>query len=163
MNDMSDTVGSSGRMAVGRLGDLAPWEAGLILCLRSWMDGPEGQACVWNAFARTFGGAAARGEMQRFESLLATLCDNARRPLVRHGGGCACIGADEAIFCTLVREAAAGDLTEAAAIASLLVRACHAELVAILAAQVGRTMQRMTWDLPSGPDTTPVTSRRRLH
>ena len=160
---MNDTVASPGRMVVGLLTDLAPWEAGLILFLRSWMDGPVGQADVWNSYARSFGGTEGRTEMHRFETLLVTLCDNARRTLVRHGGGCACIGTDEAIFCNLVREAARGDLAEAAAIASLLVRACHAEAVAILAAQVGRAMQRMTWNIPAGPDNLTGNGGRRLH
>ncbi|WP_089885253.1 hypothetical protein [Citreimonas salinaria] len=160
---MAETESSPGSMVVGRLTDLAPWEAGLILSLRAWMEGPAGQAEVWNGFARSFGGAEGRVEMHRFETLLVTLCENARRPLVRHGGGCACIGVDEALFCTLVREAAGGDLAEAAAIAGLLVKAGQAGPVADLAAQVGRAMQRMTWHDPADPDILPESSGRVLH
>lgn len=163
MTGMADIHTSPGRMVVGRLTDLAPWEAGLILFLRAWMDGPAGQAEVWNGFARAFGGTEGRVHMHRFEALLVTLCDNARRPLMRHGGGCACLGSDEALFCTMVREAAGGDSAEAAAIAGLLVRARHADAVADLAAQVGAALRRMTWSLPQGQAKVVTHGPHRLH
>ena len=60
MTAVAQTVGAS---VVGRLTDIAPWEAELILSMRFWMDGPEGQAAVWNGFARTLGfGIVAAGK-----------------------------------------------------------------------------------------------------
>ncbi|WP_152452895.1 hypothetical protein [Roseivivax sp. THAF40] len=118
------------------------------MSIRLWMEGPEGKAEVWNSFARCFGGDAGRAEIHRFETLLASLYTYARRPLVRHGLACMCIGSDEAILQTLVREAARGDLPEAAMIASLIVPARHAEPVALMAAPVGQAMQRISKRTP---------------
>lgn len=160
MKDMVDSPGSS---VVGRLTDIAPWEAELILSMRHWMDGQSGQAKVWNGFARCFGPVDGRTEMRQFETLMTSLCAHARRPLARHGLFCVCIGSDEAIFQTLVREAARGDLAEAALIASLLVPAAYAELIALKAAQVGQAMQIMTRDMPFTPRHQIRTSGRKLH
>ena len=133
-----------GAAVVGSLCDVAPWEAELILTVRLWLSGPDGQAEVWNNFARFYGAAEARNEMRCLELLLGSLCTYGRRPLACHGFGCLCIGSDEAILRTLVDEAARGDLSEAALIASLMVPASHAEKVALMAARVGRMMQELT-------------------
>jgi len=160
MKSVSHTAGAS---VVGRLTDIAPWEAELIMSMRFWMDSPEGQAEVWNGFARFFGATEGRAEMRSFESLLSILCTHARRPLVRHGLGCNWIGSDEAILQTLVREAARGDLAEAAMIASLIVPARHAEPVALMAAQVGQAMQRMSKRTSYQPLTRSDPEGRILH
>ena len=133
-----------GAAVVGSLCDVAPWEAELILTVRLWLSGPDGQVEVWNNFARLYGTAEARNEMRCLELLLGSLCTYGRRPLACHGFGCLCIGSDEAILRTLVDEAARGDLSEAALIASLMVPASHAEKVALMAARVGRMMQELT-------------------
>ena len=160
---MTDGSKSAGGSVVGRLGDAVPWEADLILAMRLWMDSPEGQAEVWNEFARCFGAEHGRAELRHFETLLTHLCTHARRPLVRHGLCCDCIGSDEAILQTLVREAVRGDLAEAALIASLILPACHAEPVALLAARVGQAMQRMARHLPPLPRRPKAGSRTMLH
>lgn len=160
---MKSAAHTAGASVVGRLTDIAPWEAELIMSMRFWMDGPEGQAEVWNGFARFFGATEGRAEMRNFESLLSSLCTFARRPLVRHGLGCTCIGSDEAILQTLVREATRGDLAEAALIASLVVPARHAEPVALMAAQVGQAMQRMSKRTPYQPPTRTDAEDRILH
>ncbi|MEM8826141.1 MAG: hypothetical protein AAGD40_04345, partial [Pseudomonadota bacterium] len=74
---------------------LEPWEADLIVTLRLWCDSPEGQAKVWNEFAMTLPKGKAADEMRAFEQLVSVIASYAHRPLVRHGVGCACIGADE--------------------------------------------------------------------
>lgn len=160
---MTGEMHRAGAAVVGRLTEIAAWEASLILSLRFWMEGPEGQAEVWNTFARGLGARDGRAELRGFETLLATLGSCARRPLVRHGLGCTCIGSDEAMVLTLVREAAQGDLAEAAMIASLLVPARHAEPVALMAAQVGQAMQRIAGHAP-GPHHLPTDPENRtLH
>ncbi|MWB79076.1 hypothetical protein GLS40_13635 [Pseudooceanicola sp. 216_PA32_1] len=133
------------------------------MSIRFWMDGPEGRDEVWNGFARCFGATAGRAEMRSFESLLTSLCTFARRPLVRHGLGCTCIGSDEAILTTLAREAICGDLAEATMIASLLVPVRHAEPVALLAAQVGPAMQRMARRGPTAQRSQPGPQDRTFH
>ncbi|WP_292308449.1 hypothetical protein [Marivita sp.] len=160
MKDMSDFPG---RSVVGHLGDLPAWEATLILSTRLWMDGPDGQAEVWSDFARCFGPARGRDELRQFETFLSRLLSAARRPLVRHGTGCACIGSDEAVLRLLVHEAAKGDLAEAAMIASLILPAHHAEPIALMAARIGSAMKALA-DHPSAalhpPKPQPA---RRLH
>ena len=160
---MTGEAHTKGASVVGRLTDIAPWEAELIMSVRFWMDGPEGQAEVWNGFARCFGANEERSEMRSFESLLSSLCTFARRPLVRHGLGCTCIGSDEAILQTLVREATRGDLAEATMIACLIVPARHAQPLALMAAQVGQAMQRMSQRTPSQPPTRTGSEDRMLH
>src|SRR6056297_1832661 len=160
---MMEMVDISGRAVVGRLTDIAFWEAEFILSMRLWMSSPEGQAEVWNGFARCFGAPAGRSEMRCFESLLSNINMHARRPLVRHGLGCDCIGSDEAILRTLVRDATRGDLAEATMIASLLVPARHAEPIALIAAKVGQAMQRLARDAPASASTQSQTEHRILH
>lgn len=160
---MTELAEHTGAAVVGRLTDLPPWEADLILSMRLWMQSPEGQAEVWNGFARCFGPAEGRAEMQQFESLLRSLCSNARRPLVRHALGCTCIGTDEAVLRMLVREAARGDLAEATLIASLLVPAGQAEQIALQSARVGRALQRMARHMPHPTPPPDSPANRRLH
>lgn len=147
MKTCADTTGST---VVGCLTDIVPWEADLILTVRLWMHGPSCQAEVWNGYARAFGSRDGHVEMRHLESLMTALRDHARRPLICHGLACLCIGSDEAVLQTLVREAARGDLAEASMIAGLVVRACHAEQIALMSAQVGHAIQRMPRGAP-GP------------
>ncbi|WP_294620438.1 hypothetical protein [uncultured Roseovarius sp.] len=160
---MTKSQKSPGADVVGKLTDIAPWEAELVMSIRFWMDSPQGQAEVWNGFARCFGAIEGRAEMRNFETLLTSLCTHARRPLVRHGLGCTCIGSDEAVLRTLVREAARGDLAEASMIASLLVPARHAEPIALMAARVGQAMQHMAKRTPALHPEPPQTENRILH
>ena len=152
-----------GNAVVGRLTEVAPWEADLIMSMRLWMENADGQRDVWNSYARCYGSDEGHAKMQQFETLLTCLCSHARRPLVRHGLGCDCIGSDEAVLQTLVREAARGDLAEASMIASLLVPASHAEMVAIYAAQVGQAMKEMSRHYKAAKTITPATNERVLH
>ena len=152
-----------GNAVVGRLTEVAPWEADLIMSMRLWMENADGQRDVWNSYARCYGSAEGHAKMQQFETLLTCLCSHARRPLVRHGLGCDCIGSDEAVLQTLVREAARGDLAEASMIASLLVPASHAEMVAIYAAQVGQAMKEISRHYKAAKTITPATDDRVLH
>lgn len=152
-----------GNAVVGRLTEVAPWEADLIMSMRLWMENADGQRDVWNSYARCYGSTEGHAKMQQFETLLMCLCSHARRPLVRHGLGCDCIGSDEAVLQTLVREAARGDLAEASMIASLLVPASHAEMIAIYAAQVGQTMKEMSRKYKAAQRPEPETNERVLH
>lgn len=160
---MTEALDSPGSAVVGRLTNVPPWEAELILSMRLWMDSLEGQEKVGTGFARCFGTAGGRAEIRQFERLLTALCAYARRPLVRHGLGCDCIGSDEAVLQTLVREAARGDLAEAAMVASLLVPASQAEHVALMAAQVGLAMQCIARQSPPPRGTAETVRSRTLH
>jgi hypothetical protein len=151
-----------GSAPVARLTAMPAWEAELVLTLRVWMEGPEGQAEVRAVFADCLGEEGGLTAFYQLEDLLCGMTARARRPLARHSRGCACVGSDEAVLVCLVREAVQGDLAEAALIASLLVPASAAEMVALRAAQVGQAMQRISDRAPRLVAPEPVVSRR-LH
>ncbi|MEM6340609.1 MAG: hypothetical protein AAF729_05645 [Pseudomonadota bacterium] len=132
-----------GGAAVSVLSALDPWEADLIMNLRLWCSGPVGQRDVCNSYATALPASEARCELAAFESLLGRLTENAHRPLVRHDIGCSCVGSDEGVFAHIAAMASSGDLAEASLVASLLVKAAHAEHIALLAGQVGTTARRM--------------------
>ncbi|WP_299962993.1 hypothetical protein [uncultured Roseobacter sp.] len=140
---MSSGCHRHGGVSVGCLSALDPWEALLVRELRLWCEGPEGQATVWNGFALHLPQGTAAKEMRVFEDLIRTLSTFARRPLVRHGLQCDCLGADEAVFLQIVRAAAEGELGDAAMVSALVVLPAHAERVALMAGQVGLATQKI--------------------
>lgn len=85
-----------GSTVVGSLKDIIPWQAEFILSLRLCLDSPEGRTKVLDGFSQCFGEVEGRAQMQLFEMFLTRLHGTARRPLVRHGLGCTCLGSDEA-------------------------------------------------------------------
>lgn len=142
-----------GGATLGVLSSMQPWEADLILNLRLWCDGPDGQQEVWNSFTSALPLGDARNEMEVFEQLIRLITANAHRPLVRHNVRCACAGSDECVFAHLVSTASDGYLSDATLIASLLVSPAQAEHVALLAAQVGTSAKKMTLGHTTGRST----------
>lgn len=140
---MTDIHHTPGAAAIGVLNQMRPWEANLVLNLRLWCDGPEGQAQVEAEFCTCLGGDAACREYETFQALVGSLLAAAYRPLIRHEVGCACLGSDEGIFLNLVRTAADGHLRDAALIATLLAGPAHAEQIAMLAARVGTCARKI--------------------
>lgn len=140
-----------GSAVVAQISEISPWEAELILNLRLWQDGETGQRMVWESYARAFGPKEGRVALDRFAGLVFTIEANMLRPLMRHGVTCTCVGSDEAVFANMVRLAAAGEIHEASLIATLMVRAPHAEMVALMAAEVGRALQTHVRPQPSMP------------
>ena len=132
-----------GGAAVGVLNRMSAWEANLVLNLRLWCEGPEGQEQVWSEYRRALAGDDAKRECRTFETLLRSLIDAAHRPMVRHEVGCGCLGADEGIFLNLVRTASDGHLRDAALIATLIVGPAYAEQIAMLAAHVGECARKI--------------------
>lgn len=140
-----------GAVAVGVLNALSAWEANLILNLRLWCDGPQGQAQVWTEYRSMLDGLTAQRECRAFERLLREVISAAYRPLVRHDVGCVCIGADESVFANLVRAAADGHMRDAALIATLIVGPDQAEDIAQLAAKVGHCARKLASDTSQNP------------
>lgn len=132
-----------GGAAVAVLTRMDAWEANLVLNLRLWCEGPNGQTQVWNEYRAALPAEEAHKACRAFEVLLNTIMDKSYRPLVRHDVACACVGADESIFANLVRTAADGHLNDAALIATLITGPAQAELIALLAGEVGTHMQRI--------------------
>ena len=155
---MNAIIRQRGARPVGILTELGPVEARAVRYLRLWCDGPQAQAEVWNDLATTLGPAEARRALQAFEEMFHLCMDHARRPLMRHGVGCTCLGADEACFATFIGYASEGAREVALLMATMLVAPHMAPPLAGLAQECGLTLRRMSLD----PAPT-VGQRRRLH
>lgn len=143
-----------GAALVGTMQSLTDWEAEVVGSLRLWCSGPAGHIKFWNRLVKTVGPDRARDEMIAFDRLVFLISNNAHRPLVRKSTTSRCICADEAMFLHLVSTATEGDLHEAAGAAALMVRAAHAEQIAILAAEVGETAKTVLSLAPANKDRT---------
>ena len=76
---------------------------------------------------------------------LCSLCAAyGRRPLIRHGLKCACLGADENCFAQMIAAASEGAREDAMMLASLIVRPDFAPALASLSEELGLTLRRMT-------------------
>lgn len=140
MNAMSPPRGGA---PVGHVTELDPVEAGAVLYLRLWCDGPEGQAQVWKDFATTLGPQQARKVLHSFGSL-CDLCErHGRRPLMRHHVTCKCLGADESCFALFIGYASAAEREDALMIAMTLVRPDVAMPLVDLAQDFGMALRQM--------------------
>ena len=86
----------------------------------------------------------ARGEAAAasFGALCRLCLGAARRPLLRHGADCPCVGADEAAFAELVTLAAQGEREDALLLACCLVRIDLAPALVGHAQQAGLHLAR---------------------
>lgn len=153
---------SRGGATVGRLSDLTPIEAGAVMYLRLWAEGSGGRADAASDFDIALGkdhGSIAMLTLDR----LCTLCArHGRRPLVRHGLGCACLGADENCFAQMIAAASEGAREDAMMMASLIVRPDFAPALASLSEELGLALRRMTASMPL-PSTGHQTAANVLH
>ena len=155
-----------GASAVGHLADLDAVEAAAVICLRIWCDGPDARARMRRDLAGALGACEGQGPaLEAFEQLCALCARYGRRPLMRHGLHCTCLGADEACFANIVGAAAGGDREDAMLIASLIVRADMAPSLAGLAEVFGLALKRMSLkEAPNEAPTSPGrTQDRTLH
>lgn len=152
-----------GGASVGVLTKMDPWEADCILNLRILCDGIDGRNTVYQSLVRELGTVDGVEAFENLSSLVSFLCRNAHRALVRHDVTCSSVGADEAVFCHIVRMASAGHLNDAALAATLLVGAAHAEQVALLAGEVGQAHRNAARAAQKTIQTAPTTNVVRLH
>ena len=145
---MTDAVQKRGAAPVGHLETLDAIEAASVIYLRLWSDGPDAQASVVQDFTQTLGIKAGCKAVEAFQDLCAICTQYARRPMMRHGVSCQCVGADECCFATFVATATDGDREDAMLIATLLVRPDVAPIAASLAAQFGLSLKRMQLRAP---------------
>lgn len=141
---MSGPSARRGGAAVGVLDDLEPTEMAAVIYLRLWCDGAQAQQQVWNDFARTLGAGHGRTALKSLESLCRLCADHGRRPLMRHGVKCRCLGADEACFANFIAAAAEGDTEDAMLLATLLVRADIAPSLLDAARSLGLALRRLS-------------------
>jgi len=141
---MSNGSSHRGGAPVGLITDLGPVEAGAVFYFRLWSDGPDSQNQVWNEFASILGSAHGRQALKAFENLCGLCRRHARRPLMRHGISCQCLGADESCFANLIGFASEGSREDAFLLAINLVRADVAGILVDLAEEFGLALKRIT-------------------
>ncbi len=137
-----------GGAAVGRLSDLDPVEAGAVMYLRLWGAGSGGQADAASDFEIALGLDRGRAAMLTLDRLCSLCAHHGRRPLMRHGLGCACLGADENCFAQMVAAASEGAREDAMMMASLIVRPDFAPALASLSEELGLALRQMTRSVP---------------
>jgi hypothetical protein len=124
----------SGGLPVGHLASLPPLEGLSVRALRRWCDG--GADALALDLADSLGeraGPAARA----FDALCRHCLAGCRRPLLRHGATCPCLGADEAAFARLVQTATEGEREDALMLACCMVRPDLAPALVHLAQAAG--------------------------
>lgn len=109
----------------------------LVITIRGWLNGFNGQQEVWNALARKMGTTTARRFLNSLESFIATVSNGARRQIRHHRPCCRYLGKDEMTIAQIVCKAGCGELDSALKLAAEIVR--HEELKAVVghAAQLG--------------------------
>lgn len=123
------------------LADAHPDERLFILWMRRWLDGPCGQAEIWNGMAASLGRARAAHVLRAFEQLLREVATSARRKLNRHGTACPCLGEDEAMLASMVRAAGRGDTETSYAIAAEIMHEAKLSDVVQAATGLGQLMR----------------------
>ncbi len=137
-----------GGAPVGYITELDSVEAASVIYLRLWSNGPDSRAQVRSDFSTALGTDLGSKAARSFEQLYALCASHGRRPLMRHSVECKCLGADESCFANFISAAADGEHEDAMLIATLLVRADMAPVVASCAADFGLALKRMHLSAP---------------
>jgi len=146
---MNDAHQHPGGAPVGFITELDSLQAASVIYLRMWCDGPDAQEKVSSDFASVLGHTNGSKALATFEQLCSLCARFGRRPLMRHSVTCKCLGSDESCFANFIATATDGQREDAMLIATLLVRADMAPLVASLAADFGLALKRMRLSAPS--------------
>ncbi|TNC74898.1 hypothetical protein [Rubellimicrobium roseum] len=125
---------SPGGAPVGRLDTLPPLEGLSVRALRRWCDG--GAEALTEDLTGSLGDRG-EGAARAFDALCRHCLAGCRRPLLRHGGTCPCLGADEAAFARLVQTATEGEREDALMLACCMVRHDLAPALVHLAQMAG--------------------------
>ncbi len=138
-----------GGAPVGWIDALQPLEGLSVRALRRWCDG--GPAALAEDLGWTLGEEHGERAAQAFDALCRHCLAGCRRPLMRHGGGCLCLGADEAAFAQLVQTATEGEREDAMMLACCMVRHDLAPAIVELAQAAGLALLRalVPWRRPS--------------
>ncbi len=140
---MSRVPRHRGGAPVGTMQELGPVEAGAVLYLRLWCDGAAAQGQARRDFVTAFGAAEGVAVADSLDTLCTLCARHGRRPLMRHGVTCACLGGDESSFANFILTASEGDREDAMWIATTLVRADMAPALVALAERFGLALKRM--------------------
>ncbi len=131
-----------GAEAVATIAALPFHEALIIGSLRARCDGPDAMASFASELSGLQGASRAAMILDRLDDFFDLTLRHVRRPVMRHGATCSCVGADEAVLAHLVTISASGDREDAMLMACLLVRSDVAPLVVSLAQALGLELMR---------------------
>ncbi len=131
----------AGAAPVGLVTELDPMSLLAVLYLRVWCD--TGLTEITRDLRLALGDTHGKNAATAFEALCQTLLATGRRPFMRHGSGCKCLGGDEACFAQLISAAALGEREDALMLAMLMVRPDCAPHLVDLAQTSGLALQRM--------------------
>ena len=132
-----------GGAPVGHVAQLGPIEAGAVMYLRLWSDGPQAHDQMKEDFTNALGAARASKAVQSFTTLCDLMALHGRRPLMRHQVTCRCLGADESWFAHFIGYASEGEREDALLIAMMIVRPNIAPLLAGLAEEFGLALRSL--------------------
>lgn len=158
---MTNAASHRGAAAIGQLADLPPIEALSVCLLRSWCDGHRDR--INRDFANALGPDAARRAAATLAEICTLCARQGRRPLMRHGMTCSCLGADEACFATLIAAGADGQREDAMMLAALIVRVEMAPLLANLAIDFGMSLRRFCLRTRNDSQTSHASAAATLH
>lgn len=136
-----------GAAAVGMLIDLPALEQGAVLMLRHWCDGEAGRISVAEDFSLSLGPSRGAEAVNALAHLVTLFARHGRRPLMRHGVTCSCLGGDESAFAQMVASAAQGDREDAMAFALTMMPADTAYEAVQMAEPLGLAIQSMALNL----------------
>ena len=142
---------NAGAATVADLRALDGTRALAILMFRDWCEGPCGRARVGDLFRDALGPEAGSVAHDALAECLDGLARHGRRPLLRHGLGCHCVGADEALVAQLLDSAATCAREDALMILALIVPADRGFLVLPSAERAGRAIMRVAHRICATP------------
>jgi hypothetical protein len=145
---MPKQVYQRGGASVGHLAELPDVERGAVLFLRQWCLGEAARAIIARDFALVFGTERGARVAAFQDRLMRLMLGQARRPLMRHADGCACIGGDESAFAQMVAAAASGDTDDASLFAMTLIAASAVPDAIALAEEIGLAYAEIFSPLP---------------
>jgi len=160
---MTDAAPHRGGAPVGFVSELGPVEAGAVLYLRLWFDGPRSRDQVREDFHLALGAEQGEEVVGAFDALCSLCACHGRRPLMRHHVACGCLGADESCFATFIGYASEGEREDALMIATTIVRPDMAPSLVALAQQFGFALRRMARSAARIPSTRSGHPERLLH
>lgn len=155
---MSQPAPHRGGATVGVLSDLTCIEAAAVRHLRQWFTSPETRLDMHDDVTSLLGPDLTGVAIEAFGQLCTLCVRHGRRPLVRHGMQCACLGADENCFANMIAAAADGQVDDTLLFASLIVRPSMARELLPLASQFGYLLRQMTTRLPPPAERRPVST-----
>lgn len=150
---------SRGGAPVGHLAELGTIEAATVIYWRLWADGIEGQRRVAAEFCTALGDEAGIEAVDAFGQIFDLCLRHGRRPLMRHGINCKCLGADESCIANFIGYASECRRDDAALIATLLVAPDLCMPMAALAQTFGLALRRMALAPLSKPVETHETNK----